>query len=274
MDWRGFSLEQHRLNGFETHDASFLNTAIVVHLSDPISMEWKDTTQYVPRQIRPGDVSIFPSGMSHSARSADSAEFFMVALEPSFLKMAAYDVLQSEPAEPAGHQCLADRCLEGICRALRDEVQSGGAFGRMYSETLATSLAVHVMRKYGSQKPKLQEADNGLPRQRLRHALEYINANLEQNFSLQQVADASGFSPFHFARLFKKTTGLSPHQFVLKQRVERAKHLLMQGDKAIAEVASQVGFCDQSHLALHFKKICGLTPRQFATRFGGARKSA
>ncbi|HKQ40341.1 MAG TPA: helix-turn-helix transcriptional regulator, partial [Verrucomicrobiae bacterium] len=77
------------------------------------------------------------------------------------------------------------------------------------------------------------------------------------------LAGAAGLSPFHFARLFKRSTGLSPHQYVLRCRVERARGLLMRSKASIAEVAVEVGFCDQSHLAAHFKRVYGVSPKAF-----------
>jgi len=72
-----------------------------------------------------------------------------------------------------------------------------------------------------------------------------------------------GFSPYHFARLFRQTTGESPHQFVLRQRIERAQRLLAEGGMPLAHVAVESGFADQSHLTRAFKRQLGLTPRAY-----------
>jgi AraC family transcriptional regulator len=82
------------------------------------------------------------------------------------------------------------------------------------------------------------------------------------------MADTAGLSPFHFARQFKISMGYSPYQFVLRQRIERAKQLLIQGGKSLAEIAVEVGFYDQSHFAQQFKRHCGITPKKFANKSG------
>jgi AraC family transcriptional regulator len=88
--------------------------------------------------------------------------------------------------------------------------------------------------------------------------------NLEGSPTQEQMAAVAHLSPYHFARQFKAATGLSPHQYLIARRIERAKHLLQADDEVcLAEVAQRVGFFDQSHFSSHFKRIVGVTPRQF-----------
>ena len=96
---------------------------------------------------------------------------------------------------------------------------------------------------------------------RLKRAVEYIQEHLEQDISIEAIAAELDMSSYHFARLFKQSTGLAPYQYLIKCRVERAKELLLQGEMAIAEIATQVGFYDQSHLNRHFKRIVGVSPK-------------
>ena len=96
----------------------------------------------------------------------------------------------------------------------------------------------------------------------------FIQENLEKDFSLSELAAAVNLSPFYFSRIFKKATGHSPYQFVLRQRIQRARQLLLAGQDSIASVAIKVGFCDQSHFSAHFKRVCGVTPKHFADRHG------
>jgi AraC family transcriptional regulator len=103
-----------------------------------------------------------------------------------------------------------------------------------------------------------------LSRHALRAVEEYIHAHLDQNIALAELADVANLSEFHFARLFKQTTGLPPHQFVIHQRVERAKRLISAGRLSLAQIAIDVGFSDQSQLNRHFKRLVGVTPKRFA----------
>src|SRR5262249_47727194 len=106
--------------------------------------------------------------------------------------------------------------------------------------------------------------DGTLPRGRLRAVVEYIEEHLEANPSLDEMAAVARLSPYHFARQFKRATGLPPHQYVIARRVERARQLLQAGtDLSLAEVALRVAFSDQSQFTHHFKRLVGVTPGQF-----------
>jgi AraC family transcriptional regulator len=90
---------------------------------------------------------------------------------------------------------------------------------------------------------------------------DYIYAHLDQDLSLSELAAIAQMSPHYFSQLFKRSIGITPHQYVIRVRVERAKELLTQGNLSIAEVAKTVGFVDQSHLHRHCKRLLGVTPK-------------
>jgi AraC family transcriptional regulator len=96
----------------------------------------------------------------------------------------------------------------------------------------------------------------------LQQAVDYIHTHLDRELSLEQMAAVIHISPTYFASLFKHATGISPHQYVIRQRVKRAKSLLLKTDLTIADIAFQVGFSSQSHLTQQFKRFTGMTPRQ------------
>jgi AraC family transcriptional regulator len=106
----------------------------------------------------------------------------------------------------------------------------------------------------------------GLTRLRLRRALDYIQANLDGDIHLDDLAAAVGLSPFHFARLFKVSTGSTPHQYLLQRRLEHAKELLRSPEASVSQVALESGFADQSHLTNVFRRFIGITPSQFRAR--------
>jgi len=103
----------------------------------------------------------------------------------------------------------------------------------------------------------------GLSKRKLQQTIQYINQNLAEDLSLQTLATHIGFSQYYFCRLFKESTGLTPYQYIIQQRIERAKQLLTQDKYSIVDVALQVGFANQSHFCQRFRRITGVSPRTY-----------
>jgi AraC family transcriptional regulator len=150
--------------------------------------------------------------------------------------------------------------------AVDAELTAGGAGGRLAAESLANVVAVHMLRHVLAPRRPAHRRDGILPRSRLRAVVEYIEEHRDTGVTLGQMAAVARLSPYHFARQFKAATGLPPHQYVIRCRVERAKQVLQDGDDmSLAEVAAHAGFSDQSQFSRHFKRLVGVTPGQFRT---------
>jgi transcriptional regulator GlxA family with amidase domain len=106
-------------------------------------------------------------------------------------------------------------------------------------------------------------ARGGLPPRAFRRVREYVLAHLGEDISNRVLAQLAGFSAFYFARAFKQSAGLSPHRFVLQCRVERVKHLLVETDLPVAQIAIEAGFADQSHCSRYFRNFVGIPPNRF-----------
>ncbi len=107
------------------------------------------------------------------------------------------------------------------------------------------------------------EVVGGLPPRRLQRVLEYVKENIEKDLSVAEMAQVVGMSQYYFSKLFKMSTGTTPHQYVMRQRVERAQELLRDGNAALVEVATHVGFETQSHFTSVFRRLVGITPKKF-----------
>jgi AraC family transcriptional regulator len=119
------------------------------------------------------------------------------------------------------------------------------------------------LREYGNGTGAPDHRCGGLPLNRLRRVLEYIDSHLGDELSLAKLAAISGFSANHFASAFKASTGLSPRRLVIERRIHRARQLLRQTKLPISEVAYVVGFSSQRHLAANFRRIVGFSPQRF-----------
>jgi sigma-54 dependent transcriptional regulator, acetoin dehydrogenase operon transcriptional activator AcoR len=109
----------------------------------------------------------------------------------------------------------------------------------------------------------------GLPRYKLRRVMAYVDARIGGPISLDDLATVAGVSRFHFHRQFRKSAGVTPHEYVLRVRIERAKGLLTGSDLTVGEVSGAVGFADQSHFSNIFRKLTAMTPRSFRNSMSG-----
>jgi AraC-like DNA-binding protein len=108
-----------------------------------------------------------------------------------------------------------------------------------------------------------EEKDAHIGTRRIAKVIDYIHANTDANISLAAMAQMAGVSPNHFVFLFTRATGLTPHQYVLRARIDRAKLHLKDEALSIAEVSRLTGFRTQEHFTKVFRKIVGVTPREF-----------
>ena len=123
---------------------------------------------------------------------------------------------------------------------------------------------MHLLENYCTTLPNLRERVAGqLPRYKLQKVIDYINAYLDRDLSLKELSSLVQMSPHYFSQLFKGSTGTTPHQYVIRCRIERAKELISQNKLSLVQIATKVGFADQSHLHRHFKKLVGITPKVF-----------
>ncbi|MGA2289227.1 helix-turn-helix domain-containing protein [Bradyrhizobium sp.] len=159
-----------------------------------------------------------------------------------------------------------DPLLAEIGYAIAAELETQTSAGRVLADTLASSLAARLLQKYVSRSPAQARslvAQEGLDRRRLSRVLEYIDANLEGNLTLDELASIACLSRFHFARAFKAAVGRSPHQYVSAKRLERAKELLTRGDRPLVDIALALNFSSQANFSRAFRHMTGRAPGQF-----------
>ena len=107
------------------------------------------------------------------------------------------------------------------------------------------------------------QARGGLPPGTMRRVREHVEAHFSESIDLAELAAIAGLSVFHFARQFKQSAGITPHQYLVERRIERAREMLARTDLSLSEIAIATGFSDQSHFARHFRQMLGMTPGQF-----------
>lgn len=155
---------------------------------------------------------------------------------------------------------IRDPLIEQMGLALYQAAKCSASESSLYAESMAIGLSAHLMRHYSAAKTKTSSGT--LSRQNLQRVCDYINANLDQPLSLEELSQVVDLSRHHFATLFKRSIGLTPHQYVLKMRIDRAMVLLKTTHLSIVAIAHRVGFQTQSHFTRVFRQHKNCTPKQ------------
>jgi AraC family transcriptional regulator len=260
--WDGFVVGRYRMPPFELPEHTMTMHRLAIH-ARPIKIEARQEGRRLSERFLKGDLTYTSPGVQFGAQWADEREVLTIWLEPAFVARAATALSNEDSLGTMPHFRFRDRLLAEIGLALGSELKSGGLLGRVYAEALANTLAVHLLKRYSASERPVTDVVGELPKHRLRRATEFINDNLGRDIALAEIAASVEMSPYYFARLFKQSTGLAPHQYLLEQRVERAKVLLTETAIPLAEIAYQLGFASQSHFTSLFRRLTATTPKAY-----------
>ncbi|MEM7590501.1 MAG: AraC family transcriptional regulator [Cyanobacteria bacterium P01_A01_bin.83] len=212
-----------------------------------------------------GEILITPANTPLFVRWSGNENCLQIQLTTEFLQSIVQETLNRNPDRlellPAFQ--IRDAQIEAIAMMLFTEFQQEHFDNRLYLDSLTNVLAVNLLHNYTASKPRLPIYEGGLPRRQLGQVLDYIDAYLDQNIKLADLAQLLDMSPFHFSRLFKQSMGMTAHQYLSQQRVERAKQLLKQTDRLIIDIALECGFSSHSHLSKQFRQLTGITPKAY-----------
>lgn len=156
-----------------------------------------------------------------------------------------------------------DPLIEQIALAVLREMRAPGPGSRLLIDTLSAALSAHIVRHHSNlsaANAALPPAKGALDAQREGAVRDYVEAHLDRNLTLDELAAIAGLSAFHFARAFKAATGHTPHAFVNARRLARARLLLARGEGPLVDIALACGFCSQAHFTRAFKRAVGVTP--------------
>jgi AraC family transcriptional regulator len=235
-----------------------------------IGIQWTGDVKEVGGAYRsisaPNAISIFPAGLTLQEGVGRDVDFTHLTLYPAFLHRVACEMNVPDQFELIPQWGIHDQQIESLARGAEVEIQSGLKAGALFMESIATALGAHLLTRYSSRRVAAREPRRGLSPYALRRSKDFIEANLGQDFGLAELAANVEMSPYHFCRLFKQSTNLSPHQYVLRRRIDRAQWRLKEHRLSMVDIATELGFSDQSHFARIFRRLVGTTPKQYASQ--------
>ena len=195
----------------------------------------------------------------------DSLQYLSVGISDGALRAACGGIAGEVELRSAPK--LQDARVGALVAALNAERIAGFPNGQLFLDSVEQALAVALVNGHGVRHRSVGVYRGGLTPARLRRVTELVRAKIEEELTLQEMAQCAGLSTAHFSETFRKSTGESPHQFVLRQRVERAKEMLREAEMRVLDVAVACGFKTQQHFARVFRRISGVSPTEYRQEF-------
>lgn len=265
--WQDIYVQQHLQPAWETPEYAHTRHMLLIH-STTQTVQAERVLDGRRRSELLGDgnnnnIAIVPAAIQHQVNWDRESPFSLIFLEPSYLTQVARDLLPSDRLQLVPRYAMHDPLIDQIGRLLVAELDANSIGSRMFVDSLKIALSIHLLRHYSDLQQPLREDTGGLPQRKLQQAIAYINERLTEDLTIAAIAEELEMSQYYFSRLFKRSMGVSPYQYVMQQRIERAAYLLRTTSLSVAAIATQVGFLNQNQLTIQFRKFIGTTPSNY-----------
>jgi AraC family transcriptional regulator len=263
VQWGGLAVEDYHVPACVIARHEHVHDFLHVVLSGTARYEVLTAGKCLHYTAQPGTTFVLPRGTVDEVRWSGPTHRIAVALHPSLLLTAIDETIGQSHIELTEHWNVTDPHIMSVLLALTTDLDAGSPAGRLYGECLANALAVYLLSRYAVRRRVPMVPKGGLPRCRLKRVLDYVGDNLAEDVSLSDLAELAGMSAHHFAELFKRSMGCTPHRYVLHERIGRAKIALRDPRCTVLDAAVISGFPNPSHFARVFRRFVGVSPSQF-----------
>jgi AraC family transcriptional regulator len=263
--WDGVSVRGYLYPGHDVEVPPMRDYMIVAYRRGATVMRRRLDGQWKEESLGPGDVSLLTRATESHWVWAKNIEVVHVYLTQEELAATCRQMYEREVAEVELHDVVKanDPAIYRTAMITAAEAAQSDIGSPLLVQSLSCQLAVHILRRHAEVRFREHSPVEGLSFRQTRQVENFIRTHLRENISLDDLAGAAGLSRYHFARRFRQTTGTSPHEFVLQQRVARARIMLQRTRSPLREIAALSGFSDQSHMTRVFRKRLGVTPGQY-----------
>jgi AraC family transcriptional regulator len=263
--WKDIVLHQHFLPPNEIYMPALDEHFLLVTMAPSIKCENLNSKRSKPITFRQGDVAIAPLGHSQQWRWLTDYDALNLFISPYLVKEVSKDLLKGDSDSISLMELngVAAPLISSLSTALLHELKANFPNGMLYVDILTQALVANLITAY-STRSYIPGIKLSQPDQKYVHdAIDFINAHLNSSLRLAAIAQACNISVSHLSAVFNQIVGMPVHQFVMYQRIEKAKILLKNSQKSLKEIASELGFSSQAHLTTNFRKSSGVTPDKF-----------
>lgn len=265
LGWKGVGIEHHIVGpGHKPETPTDLHVISIAAGDAPSHGQRRNARGRIePYTKEPGTFSIFPAGALPTLYPATETQLIVCALERGFVESVAAESGVWHVPQATVEEGLRDADIVLLGRLLLSEAATRGQSGHLYVDHLAHALAHRLLHRWRLLHSSAEKRDCLLPPRSIRRVLERMHADLSADLSLKELAAESGFSRNHFIRSFQKVTGETPHRYLLRLRVERARTLIREKKMRLIDVAVSCGFANDAQLSRAFRSRLGISPSEY-----------
>jgi len=264
VNWQGIAFHCYNHSPHEIPLHTLAQHALIITIGST-NLEWQLGNSTHRRTLTDGNIQLIPAHVPYCAMWDRPAHFMVITLDPIRLSKTANEQGIDSSVQLTPQFLNSDALIYGIGQALKTELKSDRS-DLLYIESLSNCLVVHLLHRYtiseeiGKERNKNTE---GLSQRQLTTVIDYINTHLNQSLSITELAQQIHLSSDYFIRLFRQSTEMTPHRYIVQQRIDLAKQLLQRSHMSINEIALEAGFANQQHFTRQFRQITGTTPKAF-----------
>jgi AraC family transcriptional regulator len=258
--WRGILLERHLIKPGEIPEHEHPDLCLHLQLTGQHDFEWWENGRNAIEHTGPGSLIVIPTGTRDRLRWQGPSERLIMSVDNSALEHLASELGAKDPPEIIGAWSLKDSSLQLLITEMGREAQEGWPLGALYADLLAMGLKSSLLKHHSNHPVSSAPHKGSLSRLRVKRAMEYMNANIEEDIELEKVAAELDMSGSHFAHEFRNATGRTPYQYLLDQRMSKATSLLKTTKLPVQYVSGLTGFRSPVNFVRTFRQRIGQTP--------------
>jgi len=248
---------------------------VVEPMSHHVIMAYNGVTQHMERRsgrsvasgtFRPGVVIIIPEGSSSRWDIPKPVDVVQLYLPHRTLQRVADEADSAAPVDLLERTAHPDPITSRLLLSAANVLEGNGALDTLFRQQLTNLLATRLLAAHTGSPTAIQPGPGGLAPKVLLRAIERLRSDSDTDVSLAALASDAGLSRFHFCRAFKESTGLSPHAWLRRHRLEQAMSMLRDRDASVVSVAAELGYGSQTAFAAAFRRLTGETPSDWRRR--------
>lgn len=263
LEFDGIVVKHGTASQINLDNLTFEDHFFYMHVGD-YEVNWKITYENETTEIKnkKSDIWFVPANATISKVTNDTHEFIAVRLKHDKLVDSAKNIIDNNVILKPIYN-IKDPHLEHIFKLMLSEVQTNNTNGKYFIDSLVSLLSIHFIGNYCIKNTDLVENIDGLIQKDFDNIINYINNNLSNNITLEQLSSDLKMDKFDLIKKFKKSKNITPYQFIIQRKLEHSKYLLRNKAYSISDIANMLNFSDQAHFSNTFKKMFGLTPNKY-----------